>query len=160
MYSTALPGYIPLICTRRCHYIFDFNHCSWYLLYFSVFVFMLKTKIRSIYVQYKMWTVSVAHKQTHFFHLCCRRCSSAPGLQGRRSRREAAVTNLLWSFLRRQKKKRPTKERREDQISKVNPPENEDVTTIQQLQLDKCLANKDLYSKPCSLLSNNIVLRS
>lgn len=78
----------------------------------------------------------------------------------RRSRREAAVTNLLWSFLRRQKKKRPTKERREDQISKVNPPENEDVTTIQQLQLDKCLANKDLYSKPCSLLSNNIVLRS
>lgn len=58
------------------------------------------------------------------------------------------------------KTKRPTKERREDQISKVNPPENEDVTTIQQLQLDKCLANKDLYSKPCSLLSNNIVLRS
>ena len=109
-----------------------------------------------------MWTLSVLpiNKRTSSISAV----AAAVPLQacrGRRSRREAAVTNLLWSFLRRQKKKkRPTKERREDQISKVNPPENEDMTTIQQLQLDICVCNKEFYSKPCSLLSNNIVLRS
>lgn len=102
-----------------------------------------------------MWnSLSVAHKLTQL-QFRSRPAGGAAHLARRRLK-----TSEVSSGVKKKKKKRPTKERREDQISKVNPPENENVTTTQQLQLDICLSNKYLYPKPCSLFSNNIVLRS